>query len=103
MIRNARFVVGVRYHSIIFAINTSAPFLCLSYEDKMKFTLERPDRPELSIELAGQVTHQDVIDRGIAQIAKFAAGEMAPTDANKALKIAQRTYDDFEKTFLHDH
>lgn len=33
-------VVGARYHSIIFAINNNRPFLCLSYEHKMPYTLE---------------------------------------------------------------
>ncbi len=40
IIRNAFFVIGARYHSIVFSINNSVPFLCLSYENKMKNTLE---------------------------------------------------------------
>lgn len=35
IIRNGRFVIGGRYHSIVFSINNETPFLSLSYEDKM--------------------------------------------------------------------
>ena len=40
IVRNADFVVGARYHSIIFAINNKVPFLSLSYEHKMRGMLE---------------------------------------------------------------
>lgn len=39
VIKKARIIVGARYHSIIFAINSGVPFLSLAYEDKMTFTL----------------------------------------------------------------
>lgn len=35
IIRNARLVIGGRYHSIVFSINNQTPFISLSYEDKM--------------------------------------------------------------------
>lgn len=35
IIKNAKFLIGARYHSIIFAINQSVPFVSLSYEHKM--------------------------------------------------------------------
>jgi colanic acid/amylovoran biosynthesis protein len=35
IIRNASFVIGGRYHSIVFSINNETPFISLSYEDKM--------------------------------------------------------------------
>lgn len=40
VIRNSHFVVGARYHSVIFAINNNVPFLSLSYEHKMKGMLK---------------------------------------------------------------
>lgn len=36
IIRNARFVIGSRYHSIVFAINQGVPFVALSYEHKIE-------------------------------------------------------------------
>ncbi len=35
IIRNSSFVIGGRYHSIVFSINNQTPFISLSYEDKM--------------------------------------------------------------------
>lgn len=35
IIKSARFLIGARYHSIIFAINQHIPFVSLSYEHKM--------------------------------------------------------------------
>lgn len=40
IVANARFVVGARYHSIVFAINNAVPFCALSYEHKMQGLLK---------------------------------------------------------------
>ena len=40
IIRYSSLVVGARYHSIVFAINNSVPFVSLSYENKMSGMLE---------------------------------------------------------------
>jgi len=40
IIANAKFVIGARYHSIVFAINNEVPFISLSYEHKMSGLLE---------------------------------------------------------------
>ena len=40
IISRCSFMIGARYHSIIFAINNNVPFLCLSYEHKMQGTLK---------------------------------------------------------------
>lgn len=36
IIAKSRFIVGARYHSIVFAINNKTPFVSLSYEHKME-------------------------------------------------------------------
>ena len=40
VIRNAEYLIGARYHSIVFAINNNVPFISLSYEHKMSGLLE---------------------------------------------------------------
>ena len=40
IIRKADFLIGARYHSIIFAINTETKFVSLSYEHKMRGMLK---------------------------------------------------------------
>lgn len=36
IIANSKYVIGARYHSIVFSINNAVPFIALSYEHKMK-------------------------------------------------------------------
>lgn len=103
IISKARFAVGARYHSVIFSINMSTPFLCLSYENKMLYTLERLERPEMGIdltELSQGASHDEMIAVGTAYIDRLAKGEIAPADATKALTIAKATYDTFKNRFL---
>jgi len=103
IISKARFAVGARYHSVIFSINMRTPFLCLSYENKMLYTLERLERPDMGIDLtqlAEGASHQEMIETGTAYIERMAAGDIAPADAGKALSIAKGTYEAFERRFL---
>jgi len=103
IISKARFVVGARYHSVIFSINMGTPFLCLSYENKMRYTLERLERADMGIdltELSTGVSHEQIIAEGTAYIDRLAAKDIVPADGAKALAIAQTTYDLFENNFL---
>jgi colanic acid/amylovoran biosynthesis protein len=103
IISKARFVVGARYHSVIFSINMRTPFLCLSYENKMRFTLERLRRPEMVIdmtELSQGGSHEKMIGIGTAYIDSLAKSEISPADSDKALTIARTTYDNFQNRFL---
>ena len=36
VISGSDFVIGARYHSIVFAINNAVPFMALNYEHKFK-------------------------------------------------------------------
>ena len=40
IIEKSKFVIGSRYHSIVFAVNKGVPFVSLSYEHKMEGMLE---------------------------------------------------------------
>lgn len=40
VISNAEFLIGARYHSIVFAINNNVPFIALSYEHKISGLLK---------------------------------------------------------------
>jgi len=43
IISKAQFLVGARYHTVIFSVNNKRPFLSLAYEHKMTNTLELVD------------------------------------------------------------
>lgn len=51
IIKNALLVVGARYHSIVFAINNSVPFIALSYEHKMIGLLSMLKKSESQIDI----------------------------------------------------
>ena len=51
IIKNAAFVIGARYHSIVFAINNNIQFLALSYEHKMKGLLKDLELSERAIDI----------------------------------------------------
>ncbi len=59
IIKRSIFLVGARYHSIIFAINNERPFLSISYEHKMTNTLELIGLDKYNILI------QDIIDNKI--------------------------------------
>jgi colanic acid/amylovoran biosynthesis protein len=56
IISGAKFLVGARYHTIIFSVNNKRPFLALAYEHKMTNTLELIDLADNNVIL------QDIID-----------------------------------------
>lgn len=51
IIRSSKFVVGARYHSIVFAINNAVPFISLSYEHKMSGMLSSLGSTNLMIDI----------------------------------------------------
>ena len=50
-IQSARFVVGMRYHTIVFAAKNFIPFIALSYEQKMNEVSEYTGQQEYCIDL----------------------------------------------------
>lgn len=51
IISGARLVIGERYHSVVFAINNSVPFISLVYEHKMSGLLETLGMTEYSVDI----------------------------------------------------
>lgn len=51
IIQKAKFVVGERYHSVVFAINNDVPFISLSYEHKMIGLLRTLGLSEFAVEI----------------------------------------------------
>lgn len=49
IIKNANFLIGARYHSIIFAINQDIPFISLSYEHKMSGVIKALDKQNCEV------------------------------------------------------
>jgi colanic acid/amylovoran biosynthesis protein len=66
IINNAEFLVGARYHSIVFALRGCIPFFSLSYEHKMTYMLSSLSLDKCAIDLT-EVLNRDsntyLIDR----------------------------------------
>lgn len=51
IISKAQFLIGARYHSVIFAINQGVPFISLSYEHKMNGVIEMLKKSDSEVDL----------------------------------------------------
>lgn len=52
IISNAEFLIGARYHSIVFAINNNIPFVALSYEHKISGLLKALNKENCMIDIS---------------------------------------------------
>ncbi len=67
IIKNAQFLIGARYHSVVFALNQAIPFISLSYEHKMNGLLESLGKIDCQMDLTQILDGspiEDVISRG---------------------------------------
>lgn len=63
VVAGAEFLVGARYHSIVFAASAGVPFLSLTYEDKMKGLVENFRLPSVAeYDLRGGLNSTAVMD-----------------------------------------
>ena len=53
IISNAEFLIGARYHSIVFALNNNIPFIALSYEHKISGLLETLKKADRIVDITG--------------------------------------------------
>lgn len=68
IIKNSVFVIGARYHSIIFAINNKKPFIALSYEHKMTGLLENLNLLNRSVNIQDIFYDQEKYDSSLLKI-----------------------------------
>ncbi len=101
IIAKSQFVIGARYHSIIFAINNNIPFVSLAYEHKMTNTLELLGLQENNIMIEDMLDNDDYIEKidNLFSRRDEIARKVCMA-SEKAHKIATTTYDMFKKNFL---
>lgn len=71
IISNAKYVIGGRYHSIVFAINQGVPCIALSYEHKISGLLETLDKSEWCIDFSHVLDSLDNQEQCLANIRKL--------------------------------
>lgn len=92
IIRGARFVVGARYHSVVFAINNEVPFIAFSYEHKIYGMLSELSYLDNCVEL------KDVGESELRAFKKrFAKIDAVRPDRKAAQKVAEEAYEIFLK------
>ena len=97
IIAGAKLVVGVRYHSIIFAINNSTPFVALSYEHKMLNTLELLGIDDYALTLDEALSaHEQVLEKIKIIMSNYDKHRRrikeARSEAIKIVKIGNETF-----------
>lgn len=97
IIRNARLMIGARYHSIVFALNNAVPFIALSYEHKIEGLLMTLNKTSSMIDISTKM----LTDTGRGEIINNCIDLMnSPTDRDKtardkAKQIARNSFNKF--------
>lgn len=102
IVKNAKFVVGARYHSIIFSINNNRPFLCLSYENKMKNTLELLNYDDYGVdltELPKGMNFKEFQNRVSKILDRLIKNENIVISNSKSRLIAKTCFENFNLNF----
>jgi colanic acid/amylovoran biosynthesis protein len=68
IIADSEYVIGARYHSIVFAINNAVPFVSLSYEHKMEGLLETLDIKDRIVDIKKIFTDKQSVDEAVAKV-----------------------------------
>lgn len=93
IIRQSQFVIGARYHSIVFAINNAVPFIALNYEHKMDGLLEILQLQEFGVDLKSVLSSgQSFVELLDDNLKKKEAVEMA---RSKAKCVAEECFSRF--------
>lgn len=71
IVRDSDFVIGARYHSIVFAINNNRPFIALSYEHKMEGLLSMLKLSNQQINIKDIFVNPDDIEVALQQCQKL--------------------------------
>lgn len=100
IIRDAKFVIGARYHSIVFAINQNVPFIALSYEHKIEGLLATLGKEDCMIDFTETMSTVSSQEKCIADIRRILPLIKSDADArNKAKQIAKEGLEKLVKQY----
>lgn len=96
IIKEASILIGARYHSIVFALNQSVPFIALSYEHKISGLLERLKRSDVCIDITEAILSESGRNECLEKISKLLPIVASDYQAQEeAKKIAAHGFDQF--------
>lgn len=100
IIKDAYFLIGARYHSIVFAINQDIPFIALSYEHKIAGLLATLGKEECMIDFTNTMLSRESQKQLIENIRKNLPLIKSDKEAQmKAKQIAKLGFDNFIEQF----
>ena len=96
IVRGAEFLVGARYHSVVFAVNNDVPFVALSYEHKMSGLAEALGLSDCVVDITEAVRTPEGRSAALGQV--LAAPLSASPEAGRhAAAVARAGFDAFLK------
>lgn len=99
LIARARFSVGARYHSIVFAVNNEVPFLALSYEHKVSGMLQSLDLSDHTVDITDAFRSEESIMQVLSEVERK-LGKLAATPVSRrdAAALATTCFEAFHNT-----
>jgi colanic acid/amylovoran biosynthesis protein len=86
IISKCQFLVGARYHSIVFAINQAVPFIALCYEHKIEGLLQALNKTDCMIDITKIFDNSDNAKRSIVSFEKLLSSMLPDSDSQKRAK-----------------
>ena len=101
VISNAKFLIGARYHSIVFALNNNVPFIALSYEHKMFGLLESLGKQGCTVDItnvfASESNQENAIKSICSKLPLITKDELVMKNAKD---IAMKCFETLKETVL---
>lgn len=101
IIRGAEYVIGARYHSVVFAINQERPFIALSYEFKITGLLAKLGMENRMVDIENIWGSKEKIEKAEKQIGDMICNVTGLGDVSRkqANEIAEKALDEFVDNF----
>lgn len=103
LISKAKYVIGARYHSIVFALNQGVPCIALSYEHKMAGLLETLGKSEWCIDFYKTLDSVENQEKCLQEIRKLIPTLRPDVEAQKKAKQIANTCMDKFVDFLNNN
>lgn len=101
IIKNARFLIGARYHSVVFALNNNVPFVALSYEHKIAGLLELLHKEDCMVDITNIFNSEDDLRRAIYSVNSMLKRIEKDRNAQKnAKEMANNAFQEFIKAVM---
>lgn len=101
IIKESECMIGARYHSIVFAINQTVPFVALSYEHKIAGLLETLGKNDSMIDITSALDDETRMNEAVMLFSNILSNISSDSQATlQAKKIANECLDTFVNDYL---